>query len=32
MERPALDTRIAENKLDVKLINIDTMTERMLPK
>ena len=31
MDRPALQSRIAANELDVKLINIDTMTERMLP-
>ena len=32
LERPALKSRMAEDKLDVKFINIDTMTERMLPR
>jgi carbonic anhydrase len=31
LARPAIASRIAEGKLLVKLINIDTMTEKMLP-
>lgn len=31
LARPAIASRIAEGKLAVKLINIDTMTEKMLP-
>ena len=32
LARPAVAARIASGKLAVKLINIDTMTEKMLPK
>jgi hypothetical protein len=32
LERPLIASKIAEGKLAVKLVNIDTMTERMLPK
>ena len=31
LARPAIASRMAEGKLAVKLINIDTMTEKMLP-
>jgi carbonic anhydrase len=32
LARPAIASKIAAGKLAVKLINIDTMTERMLPR
>ena len=32
LARPAIASRIAQGKLAVKLINIDTMTEEMLPR
>ena len=32
MARPAIASKIAEGKLAVKLIHIDTMTEKMLPR
>jgi len=32
LERPAIKSRIAEGTLLVKLVNIDTMTEQMLPE
>ena len=32
MARPLIASRIAEGKLAVKLINIDTLTEKMLPR
>ena len=32
LERPLIASRIAAGKLAVKLVNIDTMTERFLPK
>jgi hypothetical protein len=32
LARPAIAERIADGKLAVKLVNIDTMTERMLPR
>lgn len=32
LERPAIKARIADGKLLVKLVNIDTMTEQMLPE
>jgi hypothetical protein len=32
LARPAIASRIAEGALMVKLINIDTMTEKMLPR
>jgi hypothetical protein len=31
LERPAIKTRMADGRLLVKLVDIDTMTERMLP-
>lgn len=32
LERPLIASKIAEGKLAVKLVNIDTMNERMLPR